>query len=295
MVLTAVEKAGILVEALPYIKQFYGKIIVIKYGGHAMVDCELKRAVITDLVLMKYVGMHPVVVHGGGPEINKMLQRLGIKSSFVNGLRVTDPETLEIVEMVLGRLNKEIAALINRLGGRGVGLWGKDASLITAVKKPGVVKSADGTEIEQDLGLVGEITGVNPELLFSVIKQGYIPVVAPIGLGPDGEGYNINADTAAGKIAEALSADKLIILTDVGGILSDPKDKQSVISKVKLTEIPALIASGKVSGGMIPKLECCRAAIEGGVKSAHILDGRVLHAILLEIFTDEGVGTMVVP
>jgi acetylglutamate kinase len=295
VVLTAVEKAGILVEALPYIKQFYGKIIVVKYGGHAMLNCELKEAVLTDLVLMKYVGMHPVVVHGGGPEINKMLKRLGKESSFVNGLRVTDAETMEIVEMVLGRLNKEIAALINRLGGRAVGLWGKDASLFTAVKRPGVVWSADGIKIEQDIGLVGEITTVNPELLFSVLKQGYIPVVAPIGLGPDGEGYNINADTVAGKIAEALGGDKLIILTDVEGILSNPQDKHSVISKIKVGEIPAFIATGKISGGMIPKLECCRAALEGGVKSAHILDGRVLHAILLEVFTDEGVGTMVVP
>ncbi|MEW6173555.1 MAG: acetylglutamate kinase [Bacillota bacterium] len=294
MVLTAIEKAGILVEALPYIKQFYGKIIVVKYGGHAMLNCELKQAVMTDLVLMKYVGMHPVVVHGGGPEINKMLKRLGKESSFVGGLRVTDAETMEIVEMVLGRLNKEIAALINRLGGRAVGLWGKDANLFKAIKKPGIISIADGTTIEQDIGLVGEVTEVNPELLFSVIRQGYIPVVAPIGLGPEGEGYNINADTVAGRIAEALGADKLIILTDVEGILRNPQDKGSVISKVTLEEIPALATSGKISGGMIPKLECCAAALRGGVNRAHILDGRVLHAILLEVFTDEGIGTMVV-
>lgn len=295
MVLTAQEKAGILVEALPYIKEFYGKIIVVKYGGHAMVNCELKRAVMTDLVLMKYVGMHPVVVHGGGPDISRMLQRLGIQTSFINGLRVTDAATMEVVEMVLGRLNKEITALINRLGGRAVGLCGKDANLLLAEKKPGRVRLADGTEVEQDLGFVGRITQVNPDLLLSVIQQGYIPVVAPIGLGPDGEGYNINADTVAGKIAAALGADKLIILTDVEGILSDPEDKSSVISVLKVDDIPELIASGKVSGGMIPKLECCAAAVKGGVKRAHILDGRVLHAILLEIFTDEGIGTMVVP
>jgi acetylglutamate kinase len=295
MVLTAQEKAGILVEALPYIKKFYGKIIVVKYGGHAMLNCELKRAVMTDLVLMKYVGMHPVVVHGGGPDISKMLKRLGKETSFVNGLRVTDAETMEVVEMVLGRLNKEITALINRLGGRAVGLCGKDANLVMAAKKPGKVRLADGSEVEQDLGFVGRVTQVNPDLLLSVIQQGYIPVVAPVGMGPDGEGYNINADTVAGKIAEALGADKLIILTDVEGILSDPADKDSVISVLKVDDIPELVASGKISGGMIPKLECCAAAIKGGVKRAHILDGRVLHAILLEVFTDEGIGTMVLP
>lgn len=295
MVLTAMEKAGILVEALPYIKKFYGNIIVVKYGGHAMIDCELKQAVVTDLVLMKYVGMHPVVVHGGGPDISNMLKRLGIKTSFVNGLRVTDAETMEVVEMVLGRLNKEICALINRFGGRAVGLCGKDANLVMAEKKPGVVKRAGGAEVVQDIGFVGRITRVNPELLISVIQQGYIPVVAPVGVGPEGEGYNINADIVAGKIAEALKADKLIVLTDVEGVLDDPEDRGSVISVVKLAEIPGLIASGKISGGMIPKLECCEAALRGGVRSVHILDGRVRHAILLEVFTDEGVGTMVVP
>ncbi|MEW6770350.1 MAG: acetylglutamate kinase [Bacillota bacterium] len=293
--LTALEKAGILVEALPYIKKFWGKIIVVKYGGHAMLNCELKQAVMTDLVLMKYVGMHPVVVHGGGPGISEMLKRLGRETSFVNGLRVTDAETMEVVEMVLGRLNKEIAALINRLGGKAVGLCGKDANLITAVKKPGIVRLADGTAVEQDIGYVGQVVSINPELLLSVIKQGYIPVVAPIGLGAEGEGYNINADTVAGKVAEALGADKLIILTDVEGIMTDPEDKNSVISVLRREEVPALIASGKISGGMIPKLECCVAALDGGVKTAHILDGRIPHVILLEVFTDEGAGTMVIP
>lgn len=295
MVLTALEKAGILVEALPYIKKFWGKVIVVKYGGHAMLNCELKQAVMTDLVLMKYVGMHPVVVHGGGPGISEMLKRLGRETSFVNGLRVTDAETMEVVEMVLGRLNKEVAALINRLGGKAVGLCGKDANLITAVKKPGIVRLADGTAVEQDIGYVGQVVSINPELLLSVIKQGYIPVVAPIGLGAEGEGYNINADTVAGKIAEALGADKLIILTDVEGIMTDPEDKNSVISVLRREEVPALIASGKISGGMIPKLECCVAALDGGVKTAHILDGRIPHVILLEVFTDEGAGTMVIP
>ncbi|MEW6191937.1 MAG: acetylglutamate kinase [Bacillota bacterium] len=293
--LTALEKAGILVEALPYIKKFWGKIIVVKYGGHAMLNCELKQAVMTDLVLMKYVGMHPVVVHGGGPGISEMLKRLGRETSFVNGLRVTDAETMEVVEMVLGRLNKEIAALINRLGGKAVGLCGKDANLIAAVKKPGLVRLADGTTVEQDIGYVGQVVSINPELLFSVIRQGYIPVVAPIGLGAEGEGYNINADTVAGKIAEALGADKLIILTDVEGIMTEPGDKNSVISVLRREEVPALIASGKISGGMIPKLECCVAALDGGVKTAHILDGRIPHVILLEVFTDEGAGTMVIP
>ncbi|RDV84206.1 acetylglutamate kinase [Ammonifex thiophilus] len=284
MVLSALEKAKILVEALPYIRSFYGKIVVIKYGGHAMLNCELKRAVLTDVVLMKYVGMHPVLVHGGGPDISRMLKRLGKESVFVNGRRVTDEETMEVVEMVLGRLNKEIAAFINQLGGKAVGLCGKDANLLLAEKEEG-----------EDLGLVGRVKAVNPELLLSVIAQGYIPVVAPIGLGPRGEGLNINADTVAGKIAAALKAEKLILLTDVPGILSNPEDETSVISTIHLGDIPQLLASGRVSGGMIPKLECCREALEEGVKRAHILDGRIPHAILLEVFTDEGVGTMVVP
>ncbi|MGO0123178.1 acetylglutamate kinase [Desulfothermobacter acidiphilus] len=283
MVLSALEKAKILVEALPYIRSFYGKIVVIKYGGHAMLNCELKRAVLTDVVLMKFVGMHPVLVHGGGPDISRMLKRLGKESVFIDGRRVTDEETMEVVEMVLGRLNKEIAACINQLGGKAVGLCGKDANLLLAEKEEG------------DLGLVGRVRAVNPELLLSVIAQGYIPVVAPIGLGPQGEGLNVNADTVAGRVAAALQAEKLILLTDVSGIMSDPGDENSVISTLHLQEIDRLLASGRISGGMIPKLECCREALAAGVKRAHILDGRVPHSILLEIFTDEGIGTMVVP
>lgn len=284
--LTALEKAGILVEALPYIKKFYGKTVVIKYGGHAMINGELKQAVMTDLVLMKFVGINPVVVHGGGPEITGMLKRLGIESQFVGGLRVTDSPTMEVVEMVLGKLNKEIVALINRLGGRGVGLSGKDANLIIAGKKLG--------SGQQDIGFVGEVAQINPQLLETVIKEGYIPVVSPVGVDQQGESYNINADTVAGAIATALQADKLIILTDVEGILADRNDKDSLLSTIKVEEIPTLIERGVIQGGMIPKVECCINAIKGGVATTHILDGRVPHSILLEVFTDKGIGTMVV-
>ncbi|GAB6178860.1 acetylglutamate kinase [Desulfotomaculum defluvii] len=284
--LSALEKASILVEALPYIKKFYGKTVVIKYGGHAMINAELKQAVITDLVLMKFVGINPVVVHGGGPEITGMLKRLGIESHFISGLRVTDAPTMEVVEMVLGKLNKEIVALINRTGGRGIGLSGKDANLMLASKK----YSSD----QQDIGFVGEVTGINPQLLETVIQEGYIPVVSPVGVGSDGETYNINADTAASAIATTLKADKLIILTDVEGILEDRENKESLISTVKLGDVKTLIERGIIQGGMIPKVECCMNAIESGVSTTHILDGRVPHSILLEIFTDKGVGTMVV-
>ncbi|MEG6523367.1 acetylglutamate kinase [Desulfotomaculum sp. 1211_IL3151] len=284
--LSALEKAGILVEALPYIKKFYGKTVVIKYGGHAMINADLKQAVMTDLVLMKFVGINPVVVHGGGPEITGMLNRLGIESHFISGLRVTDAPTMEVVEMVLGKLNKEIVALINRTGGRGIGLSGKDANLVLASKK----YSKD----QQDIGFVGEVTGINPKLLETVIQEGYIPVVSPVGIGADGETYNINADTMAGAIATSLKADKLIILTDVEGILEDYQNKESLISTVKLGDVKTLIQRGVIQGGMIPKIECCMDAIEGGVSTTHILDGRVPHSILLEVFTDKGVGTMVV-
>lgn len=284
--LTALEKAGILVEALPYIKKFYGKTVVIKYGGHAMINSQLKQAVMTDLVLMKFVGIHPVVVHGGGPEITGMLKRLGIESQFVSGLRVTDSPTMEVVEMVLGKLNKEIVALINKMGGRGVGLSGKDANLIFANKRLG-----NG---QQDLGFVGEVAQINPQLLETVLKEGYIPVVSPVGVDEAGESYNINADTVAGAIATALQADKLIILTDVEGILEDRNDKDSLLSVIKVEEIPSLVERGVIQGGMIPKVECCINAIKGGVATTHILDGRVPHSILLEVFTDKGIGTMVV-
>ncbi len=292
---SAMEKAAVLVEALPYIKKFYGKIVVIKYGGHAMVDCELKRAVLTDVVLMKYVGMHPVLVHGGGPEITAMLQKLGIESRFVSGLRVTDEETMEVVEMVLaGKLNKEIVATLNRIGGKAVGLSGKDACLFTAVKKPAKVYRPDGTVEMVDIGCVGQIKKVNPAIVLTLIKEGYIPVVAPVAVGPEGESYNVNADTAAGELAAALGADKLIILTDVEGILEDKNDRSSLLSVIRADEVPALIERGIIDGGMVPKVECCLAALYGGVNTTHILDGRIPHSILLEVFTDKGIGTMVV-
>lgn len=283
--ISALDKAGILVEALPYIKKFYGKTVVIKYGGHAMINCQLKEAVMTDLVLMKFVGINPVVVHGGGPEITGMLKRLGIESQFVSGLRVTDSPTMEVVEMVLGKVNKEIVALINKMGGRGIGLSGKDGNMILAAKK-----LASG---QQDIGFVGEVQKINPQLIDTVIKEGYIPVISPVGVDQEGNSYNINADTVAGAIASTLKADKLIILTDVEGILADRNDKASLLSTIKVDEIPSLIERRIIQGGMIPKVECCVKAIQGGVRTTHILDGRVPHSILLEVFTDQGIGTMV--
>ncbi len=288
------EKAGILVEALPYIKKFYGKTVVIKYGGHAMVNEELKKAVLTDAVLMKYVGMHPVIVHGGGPEITGMLKRLGIESCFVGGLRVTDTETMEIAQMVLvGKINKDIVGLINDIGGTAVGLSGKDANLLVADKKLHLVRNPDGSEETVDIGLVGEVREVNPGIVDTLLKEGYIPVVAPVAVGEGGNSYNVNADIAAGTLAVALNADKLIILTDVEGILADRTDKNSLLSTVTMQDVPRLIEQGIIDGGMIPKVECCTNALRGGVGTTHIIDGRVPHSLLLEIFTDLGVGTMV--
>ncbi len=288
------EKAGILVEALPYIKKFYGKTVVIKYGGHAMVNDDLKKAVLTDAVLMKYVGMHPVLVHGGGPEITGMLKRLGIDSSFVGGLRVTDEQTMEIAQMVLvGKINKDIVGLINDIGGTAVGLSGKDANLLVADKKLQLVRNPDGSEETVDIGLVGEIREVNPGIVATVLREGYIPVVAPVAVGGGGNSYNVNADIAAGALAVALHADKLVILTDVEGILTDRQDKNSLLSMVTMQEVPRLIEQGIIDGGMIPKVECCTSALRGGVGTTHIIDGRVPHSLLLEIFTDQGVGTMV--
>lgn len=290
---SALEKAAVLVEALPYIKKFYGRTVVIKYGGHAMLNEELKEAVLTDAVLMKYVGMHPVIVHGGGPEITKMLERLGVESRFVGGLRVTDEKTVEVVEMVLaGKINKEIVARLNRIGGRAVGLCGKDADLFLAVKKYRKV-TGEGGEETVDMGLVGEIDRVNPGIVETVISQGYIPVVAPVAAGYGGETYNVNADHAAGRLAAALGADKLIILTDVEGIMADRSDPSSLISVLKAGDVPRLIREGVIDGGMIPKVECCLQALAAGVHTTHIVDGRVPHCILLEVFTDRGIGTMV--
>jgi len=288
------ERAAVLVEALPYIKKFYGKTVVIKYGGHAMLNQELKEAVLTDLVLMKYVGMNPVIVHGGGPEITDMLNRVGKESRFVDGLRVTDKETMEIVEMVLvGKINKEIVTMISRIGGRAVGLSGKDGDLFEAVKKYRKVRTPEGGEEMADIGFVGDISRVNPEIVATVISEGYIPVVAPVAVGQDGQSYNVNADYAAGRLASALGADKLIILTDVEGIMADRSDPASLFSKLKADDIPTLIDRGIIEGGMIPKVECCLDALTSGVKTTHILDGRELHSILLELLTDKGIGTMV--
>jgi acetylglutamate kinase len=291
---SVLDKANILIEALPYIRRFHGKTIVIKYGGHAMLNEDLKKAVMQDVILMKLVGMHPVVVHGGGPEITGMLKRLNIESDFVGGLRITDAATMEIVEMVLvGKLNKEIVALINRLGGRAVGLSGKDASMIEAKKKLGTVRGEDGQVTMVDIGFVGDVAKINPELVQNLMGEGYIPVVSPVGVGEAGESYNINADYVAGELAASLKADKLILLTDVQGIFENFQDRDSLISELRLGDIAGKISSGVISGGMIPKVECCADAINGGVNSAHIIDGRIPHSLLLEIFTDRGIGTMV--
>jgi len=285
-----IEKAEILLEALPYLRRFFGKTIVIKYGGHAMANDQLKESFAQDVVLLKFVGMNPVIVHGGGPQIDQMLERLGIPSRFVRGMRVTDAPTMNVVEMVLvGKINKEIVGLVNRQGGKAVGLSGKDGELIVSRKMhlPGVPKDSP----ERDIGMVGEIVGVNPKVIESLDAANFIPVIAPIGVGLDGETYNINADLVAGKIAQALQAEKLILLTDVEGI----KDKEGVlVSTLASEEAVEMIAGGVISAGMIPKVECCIEALKGGVGKTHIIDGRVRHAVLLEILTTEGVGTEVV-
>lgn len=281
-----IDKAAVLVEALPYIQKFHGKVLVIKYGGHAMVNQELKEALIKDIILMKLVGMHPVLVHGGGPDINSMLQKLGLESRFVGGQRVTDDQTMDVVEMVLGgKLNKELVALINKHGGRAVGLTGQDAGLLQAVPR----KGPQG----EDLGRVGEVVRVQPDLVLNLISQGYIPVIAPIAVDSEGRSYNVNADYVAGQLAGALQADKFILLTDVPGILRNLNDRSSLLPEVTLAQIEELKAEGVISGGMLPKVECCTAAIRAGVERAHIIDGRISHGILLEIFTDGGIGTMV--
>lgn len=290
------ERARTLITALPYIRKFYGKIIVIKYGGHAMLNDELKRAILSDIVLMKFVGINPVIVHGGGPEITEISKKLGLKPEFVRGLRITDKATIEIVSMVLaGKINKEIVSLINQIGGKTCGISGADGSLFYTVKKRAKIFNPNGLIEELELGYVGEIKRVNPEIVFLLIKEGYIPVIAPLGVGEDGEIYNINADTASGELAVSLKAEKLILLTDVEGVLKNREDKNSLISILKVDEAKKLIEEGIVEGGMIPKIECCINALKGGVASAHILDGRVPHSLLLEIFTDEGIGTMIIP
>lgn len=281
-----IQRANILIEALPYIQKLSGKTVVIKFGGNAMVDEEITRTIMQDIVLLKYVGVNPIVVHGGGPEISKMLTTLGIESKFHNGLRITDKDSIDVVEMVLtGKINNDIVAKINMLGGSAVGLCGKDAKLIEAEKK----MPADGF----DLGYVGEIKDVNYRVLDLLSQDEYIPVVAPIGIGPDGHSYNINADIVAGEIAAVLKAEKLIFLTDIDGIYREPDNPDSLMSVVMIDEVYRLIDRGIINGGMIPKVMGCIKGIEKGVNRTHILNGTLPHPILLEIFTDTGIGTMV--
>jgi len=281
-----IEKANILIEALPYIQQLSGKTVVVKYGGNAMVDKALTRTIMQDVTLLKYVGVNPILVHGGGPEINKMLSALNVESSFHNGLRITSEETMDVVQMVLtGKINKNIVSEINCLGGAAIGLCGKDGNLILAEKK----LSPDGV----DLGCVGEVVAINDKVLNLLAKDAYIPVIAPIGVDEQGQSYNINADTVAGEIAAALSAEKLMFLTDIDGIRREPEDPASIISVISVAEIYELIDSGVISGGMIPKVKGCIKGIQKGVNRTHIINGTVPHPILLEIFTDKGIGTMV--
>ncbi|MBU1185105.1 MAG: acetylglutamate kinase [Proteobacteria bacterium] len=289
----SVERADILLEALPYIRRFYGKTIVIKYGGHAMADEELKENFARDVVMMKYIGINPVVVHGGGPQIGSFLKKLGKDSKFVHGMRVTDEETMDIVEMVLvGKVNKEIVGLINRHGGKAVGLSGKDANLIRAEKYYLSEEKVKDTPPEIiDIGLVGRVTEINAALIASLTANGVIPVIAPTGVGEHGETYNINADLVAGAVAAALMAEKLILLTDVPGVLDRNRE---LIHTMDDRTASRMIEEGTIEGGMFPKVKCCLKALKGGVKKAHIVDGRLKHTILLEMFTDQGIGTEIV-
>ena len=289
------ERVNILVEALPYIKKFYNKKVMIKYGGHAMIDEDAMASTARDTVLLKYVGMQPIVVHGGGPEISRSMEKLGKEPKFIKGLRVTDEETMAIVKMVLvGKINTDIVSQICLHDGKGAGLSGKDNKLIEACKKIHKIKDEETGEIEEiDLGLVGEVKKVNPKILEMYTENDYIPVISPIGIAEDGTTLNLNADTVAGAIAGEMDAEKLIILTDVPGVLRDPNDPSTLIQRIHLDEIPGLIEEGVITGGMIPKIETCVEALNNGVKSAHILDGRIKHTLLLEIFTKEGIGTMI--
>jgi len=287
-----VEKARILISALPYFRHFYGKIVVIKYGGHAMVDEALKEAFAKDIVLMKYVGIKPIIVHGGGPQISQVMERMGLKPVFVEGQRVTDAETMNVVEMVLvGTVNKEIVSLINKAGGKAVGLSGRDGDLIEVEKMTLYRYTGEDRPPEIiDIGRVGKVRQVNPEVLFTLIDRDFIPVIAPVGVGPEGEAYNVNADLVAGAIAGSLKAEKLIYLTDVEGV----KDAQgNLISTLYLKQVEELLEQGIAKGGMIPKLKSARKALQAGVKKVHIIDGRVPHSVLIELFTDEGLGTQI--
>ena len=276
------QQAQTLVEALPYIQKFTGKTIVVKYGGNAMISDELRKAVMSDIILLNLVGIRVVMVHGGGPEINDMLKKIGHQSRFVDGMRYTDEVTMEVVQSVLcGKVNKNLVAQLNRLGGRAIGLCGMDGALFQAEC------------LDEKYGLVGNITGVNPDPVEKAMANGYIPVVSTVAQGTDAEtAYNINADIAAAKLAVALQAEKLILLTDVRGLLRDPKDEETLIHVVRTEDVPGLIADGVISGGMIPKMECCVDAITGGVERVHILDGRIPHSILIELLSDKGIGTM---
>jgi acetylglutamate kinase len=292
MVEKAQQRAQVLLEALPYIRQFSGKTVVVKFGGHAMVDAQLKRDFALDMILMKYIGINPVVVHGGGPQIGSLLGRLGKESKFVGGMRVTDQETMDVVEMVLvGQVNQEIVGLINGLGGAAVGLSGRDGNLILGRKLVHTQKNGENGPPEIiDLGRVGEVKKVNAEVLSILDRERFIPVIAPVGVGEQGEVLNINADLVAGALAAQLIAEKLILLTDVPGVMKDGK----LVSTLTAAQARDLIDGGDISGGMIPKIECALVALAGGVGKAHIVDGRLSHSVLLEIFTDSGVGTQIV-
>jgi len=285
---SVMKKAEILIEALPYIQKLYGKTVVIKYGGNAMINDELKNSVMEDITLLKYIGMNPVVVHGGGPDINKALEQFNIKSQFINGLRVTDAKTMEIAQMVLvGKTNKEIVSLLNQKGGKAIGFCGIDGNLIECEQYKPMV---DG--VETDIGYVGKIKKINSKMLDLVASDEYIPVIAPIGVGPNGESYNINADTVAGEVAAALKAEKLMLLTDVEGV-KPSKDSDEILNALTVDEVHKLIDDKVINGGMIPKVLGCIEALEKGVGRTHIIDGRIPHCILLEIFTYKGIGTMI--
>jgi acetylglutamate kinase len=280
------QRAAVLIEALPYLRQFRGLTVVVKYGGAAMVDAGLRTQVLQDIVLLEHVGLHPVVVHGGGPEITEMMRRMGKEPEFVEGQRVSDAETVDIAQMVLtGKTNPELVAAIQQQGGRAIGLSGKDGSMVVARKRPG----------RRDLGFVGEVAEVLPELVQGLISQGFIPVIAPIAGGEDGETYNINADHFAGRIAGPLQAGKLVLLTDVRGVLRNRSREESLISEITADMAREMIAAGEIESGMIPKVEACLDALQAGVERCHIIDGRLPHALLMELFTDVGIGTMVIP
>lgn len=279
------KKAEVLIEALPYIQKFNRKIIVVKYGGSAMSNEELQKNVIKDVTLLKLVGFKPIIVHGGGKEISRWVGKVGKEAQFINGLRVTDDETMEIAEMVLGRVNKRLVTMVEELGVKAVGLSGKDGQMLQVEKK-----YSDG----QDIGYVGNVTSVNPSILFDLLEKGYLPIVSPIGLGEEFATYNINADDAACAIAKAVGADKLVFLTDIEGLYKDINDKNSFISRITASEADKLIEDGFIGGGMLPKLNNCTSAVKEGVNRVHILDGRIPHCLLLEIFTNEGVGTAIV-